>query len=111
MIEAKEYSKFFNFFEEKIERAIKENRPIDDYVNKQIQLLMEAHDNFIISAKRKGYDVEHDVRVGEIEVKQYAAMLQIAKKWGMPTERYENLIKEVKIRIFGKENYTRFFDD
>ena len=35
---------FFEMLETKIKKAVAENRPIDDYVKKQIDLLKESHD-------------------------------------------------------------------
>ena len=100
---------FFNFLQKKIERAEKEKKPIDNYVKKQIQLLMESHDEFIQTAQQKGYDLNNP-QVGEIEVQQISAMKSLAQKIGLPVEEYDEMIKNVQIRIFGEENYKRFFE-
>lgn len=104
---AKEH--FYNKLENKIQLAIKENKPIQSLVEQQIKLLQEAHDEFIAVAKIRGYNMQSP-QVGEIEISQYSAMKQLAEKIGLPIEEYDELIKNVKIRIFGEENYKRFFE-
>lgn len=89
--------------------AIKENKPIKSLVEQQIKLLQEAHDEFISIAKHKGYDMRNP-QICEIEVHQYSAMRQLAQKIGLPADEYDNLIKQVKIRVFGEENYKRLFE-
>ena len=101
---------FFEMLETKIKKAVAENRPIDDYVKKQIDLLKESHDEFISVAKKQGHDI-NSPQVGEIEVQQYSAMKSLAQKIGLPVEEYDELIKKVKIRVFGEENYKRFFEN
>ena len=92
-----------------MEKAIAENKPIDHYVKKQIQLLEEAHDEFISTAKFKGFDMQSP-QIGEIEIQQFSAMKALAQKIGLPVDKYDELIKNVKIRILGEENYKNFFE-
>ena len=101
--------KFFNRLQQQVEKAESENKPIQGLVRQQIKLLQEAHDEFIYTAKNRGYDMRNP-QVGEIEVRQYSAMKQLAQKIGLPVEEYDELIKNVKIRVFGEENYKRFFE-
>ena len=100
--------KFFNQLQQKIEAAQKENKPIKDLVKQQIKLIQEAHDEFVRTAKNRGYDSSHPI-VGKMEIQQYSAMKQLAKKIGLPVEEYDELIKQVKIRVLGEENYKKFF--
>lgn len=100
---------FFNRLQQQIEKAELENKPIQGMVKQQIKLLQQAHDEFVSTAKREGYDMRNP-QVGEIEVRQYSAMKQLAQKIGLPVDEYDNLIKQVKIRVFGEENYKRFFE-
>ncbi len=102
--------KFFRRLQEQIEIAQKENRPIKEYVQKQIELLEGSHDEFVLTAKSQGYNM-NDPRVGEIEVRQYTAMKQLAEKIGLPVEKYDKLIHDVRVRVFGEENAKRFFKD
>lgn len=101
--------KFFIKLQQKIETAQKENKPIKNLVKQQIKLLQEAHDEFVLNAKNREYD-HSDPIVGEIEIRQYSAMKQLARKIGLPLEEYDELIKNVKIRVLGEENYKRFFE-
>lgn len=101
---------FFNRLQQKIEIAEKQNKPIRSLVEQQIKLLNEVHDEFIAEAKLKGFDV-NSKDVGEIEIRQYSAMKQLAQKVGLPVEEYDEYIKKVRIRVFGEENYKRFFEE
>lgn len=100
---------FYNKLEKKIQLAIQENKPIKSLVEQQIKLLQEAHDEFISAAKIKGYNMQSP-QVGEIEIQQFSAMKALAQKIGLPVQEYDELIKNVKIRVFGEENYKRFFE-
>lgn len=91
-----------------IEVAAKDNRPTAPYVRAQIALLQKSLDEFHNQALAEGFSL-NDVRVGEIDVRQYAAMKQLAQKIGDPTEKYDELISRTQIRIFGEENARRFF--
>ena len=102
-------TELFNQLQKRIELAIKENKPIKSLVEQQIKLLQEAHDEFISTAKIKGYNMQSP-QVGEIEIQQFSAMKTLAQKIGLPVEEYDELIKNVKIRVLGEENYKRFFE-
>ena len=104
---AKEH--FYNKLEKKIQLAIKLNKPIKSLVEQQIKLLEEAHDEFISTAKFKGFDMQSP-QIGEIEIQQFSAMKALAQKIGLPVDKYDELIKNVKIRILGEENYKKFFE-
>ena len=101
---------FFNNLQKKIDLAQQENRPIDSYVRKQIELLKESHDEFMYQAKEAGHDL-NSPQVGEIEVEQFSAMKALAQKIGLPIEEYDEMIKKVQIRVLGEENYKRFFEN
>ena len=101
-------SHFYNKLEKKIQLALKQNKPIKSLVEQQIKLLQEAHDEFVFAAKSKGYDMQSP-QVGEIEIQQFSAMKALAQKIGLPVDEYDTLIKNVKERIFGADNYKEFF--
>ena len=109
-IKMNDNSQLFNAIQKQIEVAEKNGQPIKTYVRQQIDLLKASHDEFIKSAKQQGYDMNNQ-KLGEIEVRQFSAMKQLAIKAGLPVEEYDKLIKEVRIRIFGEENYKRFFEN
>ena len=100
---------FFKRLQQKIEKAELENKPIQNLVKQQIKLLQEAHDEFISIAKAEGYSLQNP-QVGEIEIQQLSAMKALAQKIGLPVQEYDELIKNVKIRVFGEENYKKFFE-
>lgn len=101
----------FMILQQQIDEAERENKPYNHLVKAQIRLLEVAHDQFIELAKKEGYDVMHDYKVGDIEIQQYAAMKQLSAKIGLPVEQYDEKIKQIRIRIFGEENYKRFFGE
>lgn len=78
---------------------------------KQIELLEKAHNEFIERSIAKGYDLSTNLDVLEIELKQFSAMKQIAKKINVPTLKYDNYIKEARIRVLGKEVTETYFKD
>ena len=84
----------FMFLESQIEAAEKKGESIDSYVKQQIDILKSAHDEFIKTAKEQGYDLNNQ-KLGEIEVRQYTAMKQLAQKIGLPVDEYDNRIREV----------------
>lgn len=92
-----------------IDQAQQKGEPIVQYVRKQIHLLDKAHDEFIKQALANGYSLS-DSRVGYIELQQYAAMRQLARQIGDPTEKYDILIRRVRERIIGVENARIYFN-
>ena len=109
-IKMNDNSNLFNKLQQQIEAAQKKGLPIKTLVKQQIALLQESHDEFIKTAQKQGYDLNNP-RVGDIEVQQYSAMKQLAQKIVLPVDEYDKLIKDVRIRIFGEENYKRFFEN
>lgn len=99
---------YFNRLQRKIEQAQSENKPFAHYIQKQIELLENAHDEFVARVTKEGYDL-NNTNVAETEIKQYSAMRALALKAGLPVEKYDKLIKSVQVRIFGEENYERLF--
>lgn len=93
--------------EEKIKLAEQNGQPIEKYILREIEILQTAIDTFVVQAKEKKNLDEFDI--GEIEIRQYAFMRQLAQKINHPTEKFDTAIKNVKIRLFGEENYDIFF--
>ena len=98
---------FFNNLQKKIDLAVKENRPIDSYVKKQIEILEQSHDEFVLRAQAEGYDLRNP-NVAEIELEQYSAMKALAARIGLPVEKYDETIKQIQIRVLGEDGYKRF---
>lgn len=99
------------YLEYKIKEAEANNEHIDSYIKKEIQWLQNELNKFIQVSKEQGKDIETDFEIAEIEIKQYATMKQLAQKAALPVEPYDELIKQVQIRIFGEENYKNFFGE
>lgn len=100
----------FMQIQEKLERAEKKGENIVPYLQQQIQLLECGHEAFLKTALKQGYSLDNP-RVADIEIQQYTAMKQLAEKANMDASKYSEKIKEIRIRIFGEENYKRFFGD
>ena len=100
----------FNLLQKQIEKNESQGIPVMNLLKQQIDLLMDSHEEFIRSALASGYDLRNTM-IGEIEVQQYSAMKQLAQKAGLPIQEYDDLIKQVKIRIFGKVNYKKLFNE
>jgi len=101
-------SDLFNKLQKQVEAAEMAGQPIKTYVKQQIDLLKVSHDEFIKTAQKQGYELNNP-QVAKVEIQQYSAMRQLAQKIGLPVEEYDDFIKQVQIRVFGEENYNRFF--
>ena len=94
--------------ETKIQQAQAQNLPVDTYVLKQIEILQNSLDSFLEEMEEN--NALEDIQTAEIEIRQYAMMRKLAQKINAPTQKYDDLIKAVKTRIFGEENYENFFN-
>lgn len=108
-IKMNDNSKLFKMIQEQIEVAEAKGQPIKTFVKQQIDLLKSSHDEFLKTATKEGYELNNP-KLAEIEVGQYSAMRQLAEKIGLPVEEYDKKIKEVRIRVFGEENYKKFYE-
>ena len=102
-------SDLFKALQQQVEAAEKAGQPIKTLVKQQIDLLKLSHDEFVKTAKKDGYELNNP-KLAEIEVNQFSAMRQLAEKIGLPVEEYDKKIKEVRVRVFGEENYKRFYE-
>ena len=92
-----------------IETLEKDNFPIKQQCTEAIACLERAHEMFVQRATNEGYSLQ-DYRLGEIEIKQYSAMKQMAIKGGLPHEQYNLRIREVRVRLFGEQMVKDNFD-
>ena len=95
--------------EQKIKLAEKKGLPVKDFILREIELLEQSIEQFVAQMEKE--DRLNDVNIASIEIRQYATIRKLAKKINVPYEKYDNLIKNVKIRIFGEENYDNFFEE
>lgn len=93
----------------KIELAEQKGSVPRELYIRQIELLKTAHDEFIKTAIKKGYDLNTNLDIMEIEIKQYSAMKQVAEKINAPTKEYEDAIHSVRIRVLGEETVRQHF--
>ena len=107
---ANSYHQNFKLLQEQIEAAQKINKPTESYVKKQIEMLEQAHDEFIQKAVKEGFDVENDTAIGEVELKQYSAMKQLAQKIGVSPEKYDKSIRELRVKMLGEDVVKQHFD-
>lgn len=96
--------------QQKVETAQKLNKPVDDYIKQQIKLLEEVHDGFEKNALEKNADLVNDLGFAEIRIKQLQAISSLCKKIGLPTNKYEAKIREIRVYHLGadfvKERYN-----
>ena len=95
----------------KIEEAEANGLVPNDLYQKQIDMLQKAHDEFLKEAQEKGYDINSNLKIAEIELQQFDAMRTIAKKMGETGDKYTKAIKDVRTRVLGKELVDEFFAD
>lgn len=94
--------------EEKIKFAEHNGQSIDKYILREIEILQNAIDIFVVQARQRDNLDEFDI--AEIEIRQYATMRQLAQKIGLSVDEYDAMIKAIKIRLFGEENYKNLFE-
>ena len=93
--------KLYIQLQRQVEKAQKANQPIEELVRQQIKLLENTHDEFVFSALAKNKDLETDLGFTEIRIKQLQAIVSLCKKIGLPTEKYDNQIREIRIKNLG----------
>lgn len=93
--------------EHKIKQAESQNKPIEQYILREIEILQNTIDTFLREMEKQGR--LNDIAVAEAEITQYSAMRQLAQKINLPAEQYTERIKQVQYRIFGEENWETFF--
>lgn len=99
------------YLEAKIKEAQENNQPIDQYVLREIKWLQVQLDKYFEYMKQQGRDLETDIDVANIEIRQYATMKSLAQKINYSTEKYDSMIKAVQCRIMGEGNWDMFFGD
>ena len=78
---------------------------------KQIGILEKAHEDLINNAKAQGYDINSNLHILELEIKQFTAMKQLAAKVNFPTDKYDRMIREARVRVLGEEFVAQHFDN
>ncbi len=92
-----------------IEQAEQKGSVPKELYIRQIELLKAAHEEFIQTVIKKGYDLNTNLDIMEIEIKQYSAMKQIAQKINAPIKEYEDAIFSIRVRVLGEETVKQHF--
>ena len=88
-----------------IKEAEKQNKPIENLVKEQIAIMECQKDEFI----RRSEDMQLDeIAKARTEIQMYNNIKFWAQKIGLPIDKYDKLIDQVKIKIFGEDNYQIF---
>lgn len=93
--------------EQQIKQAEAQGQPIEKFVLREIEILQQTIDTFVNKMSKEGR--LEDAQIASIEIRQYAAMKQLAQKINLPYEQYDKHIKAIQCRIFGEENWETFF--
>ena len=93
--------------DKKIKYAEENGLPMEKEVLSAIQILQNTIDQFLTDMEQQGR--LNSTEVAYIEIRQYAAIKQLAKKINQPVDKYDELIKKAQCRIFGEENWNIFF--
>ena len=89
-----------------IERE-KKNQPIDKLVKEQIAIMEQNHDAFVKQAQEEGID---NIGRAKIEVQLYSNIIAWAKKIGLPTDKYDKAIRDIRVKFLGEENTKKYYD-
>ena len=101
--------KMYFKLEEQIKQAQKQGLPIEKYVQQQIKLLEEVHDDFVAQGVKKIKALSDEVDFDETKIKQLQAIASLCKKIGLPTEKYEKQIFDIRANRFGAEFVRKNF--
>ncbi len=93
--------------EKKIKHAEENNLPLEEYVLPAINILENSINTFLKNMEQKGE--LNKPEIAHIEIRQYAAIKNLAEKINLPTQKYDELIKKAQCRIFGEKNWEIFF--
>ena len=93
--------------DKKIKYAEENGLPMEKEVLSAIQILQNNLNQFLTDMEQQGR--LNSTEVVHIEIRQYAAIKQLAKKINQPVDKYDELIKKAQCRIFGEENSNIFF--
>lgn len=97
--------KLFLQIQKQIDNAQKLNKPINDLVKQQIDLLEKAHDDFVNAAKEKNITSQNNLNFAKLQIKQLSAISYLCKKIGLPTDKYDEKIVQIQ-----KDNLGVWFE-
>lgn len=106
------YSKDLVIRSQEIVKQVKEaerlNKPIDNLVREQIAIMECQKDEFVKQADNLGFD---DLGKARVEIGIYSNIKFWAQKIGLPVDKYDSKIKELRIKNLGAEFVKENFGD
>ena len=93
---------------DQIKEAERLKKPIEALVKEHINLLEEFHDVFVKNAEERNFDFVTKT-TGEVQI--YDIIRTWAKKIGLPIDKYNKKIFELRSSIFGEEATRKNFHD
>jgi len=102
-MDLKASQKIYHQLECQIQEAQKLNKPFDSFVKQQIKILEEVHDDFVSSTSSANNTRQSIIDNASIQIKQLQVIASLCKKIGLSTEKYDNKIREIRIRDLGAD--------
>ncbi|MBO7672370.1 hypothetical protein J6S88_03065 [bacterium] len=93
--------KTYTKLQQQVEKAERLNQPIEHLVKQQIKILEEVHDEYVSSALAQNKNIENSLDFIGTKIKQLQAIASLCKKIGLPTEKYDKQIREIRIKSLG----------
>jgi len=103
-----ESQKIFMELQNKINKAEKSKQPIEHFVKQQIKILESIHDSF--SKTSKSNTIQEHIAISETKIKQLYVIINLCKKIGLPTNKYEEKIRQIRIKDLGAEFVKQNFN-
>ena len=104
-----ESHKIYLYLQKQVEKAEELKQPIQKYVVQQIKLLEQVHDEFVSSTLAKNKDLESNIEFIGVRIKQLQAIASLCRKIGLPTEKYDNQIREIRIKNLGADFVNQYY--
>lgn len=86
--------------------AEKEKKPITHLVREQIKIMEAHHDEFVRQAEKEGID---NIERAKVEIKLYSMIKAWANKIGLPTDKYDNAIHDIRAKFLGEDAVKKYF--
>jgi hypothetical protein len=108
-MDLKATQKLYMQLEQQVEKAQKSNQPIENLVQKQIKLLEETHDDFVSEALKNNKDLENSIDFAGVRIKQLQVIASLCKKIGLPADKYEQKIHEIRVKSLGADFVKEYY--
>lgn len=95
------------FLEQEIKRAKSKGESVEKYILREIEILKNTISKFLETMESQGR--LSDPNTVYIEIRQYTKIKELAEKVNLPTQEYDDLIKEAQCKVLGEKNWNIFF--